>query len=392
MAKKINYAAMFTRRSDGRYQGYWRELDAEGNPTGKRHAICNRDPEKLYRAIKEKETPTAITFKMAADAWRAARWGKFKAGTQVSYSPAYNRAVDEFGDRAANEIEPYEIQAMLERLKNQGLGIKTVKTQRQVVRQIYQFAILNKDLGRTIRTNPAREAHLPANLPPQKKREAPEDDIVDKVRKNAATAYFGLFPLFVMSTGFRRGEALAIRWCDIDFKNKRVHLSQQINYEGGKEERTDPKTDAGVRDVPILPDLYSLLKDAKPADAKETDYVFYSTDPQKWLPQSTYRRRWHHYCMEMGFYTDEPEIKVSKQGKRYIKHHYKHTLTAHVFRHGYATILFEADVDVYTAQHLLGHADVETTMAIYTHLRQKKKEKSLDKLDAYVAEQIANAQ
>ena len=85
----------------------------------------------------------------------------------------------------------------------------------------------------------------------------------------------------------------------------------------------------------------------------------------------------------MGFVTDEPEERVSKQGKRYTVHHYKNELTAHVLRHGYATLLYEAGVDVYTAGKLLGHADVETTIGIYTHLRAKKEATSMKKLKNY---------
>lgn len=58
---------------------------------------------------------------------------------------------------------------------------------------------------------------------------------------------------------------------------------------------------------------------------------------------------------------------------------------AHVLRHGYATALFEAGVDVYTAQRLLGHANVEVTMGIYTHLRREQEEKSVEKLIKFFA-------
>lgn len=85
----------------------------------------------------------------------------------------------------------------------------------------------------------------------------------------------------------------------------------------------------------------------------------------------------------MGFVEDTQETKISKQGKTYVVHNYKPNLTAHSLRHGYATILFEAGVDVHTAKKLLGHADIKTTMAIYPHLREKKQHESVDKLKAY---------
>ena len=56
----------------------------------------------------------------------------------------------------------------------------------------------------------------------------------------------------------------------------------------------------------------------------------------------------------------------------------------HDLRHTYATILYEAGVDVLTAQYLLGHASPETTMKIYTHLSEERKDKSIEKLNDFL--------
>lgn len=143
------------------------------------------------------------------------------------------------------------------------------------------------------------------------------------------------------------------------------------------------KTEAGVRTVPLLPDLVGVLK--RPADAMDTDYVFHGGDPSKPIPLSTYERRWKRYCSEMGFVEEDTEVWKDADGviRTRIKH--KPTLTAHVLRHGYATALFEAGVDVYTAQKLLGHANIEVTMAVYTHLRKEKETESLKKLQNFFA-------
>ena len=61
-------------------------------------------------------------------------------------------------------------------------------------------------------------------------------------------------------------------------------------------------------------------------------------------------------------------------------------LTAHQLRHGTATLLYEAGVDVYTAQRILGHAKVSTTMEIYTELREKKEKQSIKKLNKYMGQ------
>lgn len=378
---KLKFAAMFTLRKDGRYMGFWHDVD------GIRHAIYDKDPERLYNRIVAKETPPEPTFAVIAETWHDKHWDEIEDGTKSSYAAPYRRAVEEFGKRIASEIQPYEIAAVLMRLKDQKYSAKTIRMQKTVFKQIYENAIIDKGFSRYIKTNPVLLAPLPKNMPKPIPREAPEDEAVQKIRDNAGTAYFGLFALFLMSTGFRRGEALGIQWKDVDFQKGWISCSKSVSHRGGVARLVDhTKTAAGVRKVPILPDLKQLLK--RPKEADDEDFLFYGEDPRRPMPPATYNRRWRHYCIEMGFVDDDPEERISVQGKHYVVHHYKPSLTAHNFRHGYATLLFEAEVDELTAQRLIGHASIETTHAIYTHLRQKKQQSSVEKLIGYVAEDM----
>ena len=58
--------------------------------------------------------------------------------------------------------------------------------------------------------------------------------------------------------------------------------------------------------------------------------------------------------------------------------------TAHQLRHTYASMLYMAGVDVLTARDQLGHTDIKTTLAIYTHLDKRYKVNSMDKLDSFL--------
>lgn len=384
MAKRINYAELYTLRADGRYMGYYR--DAEG----KRRAVYDRDPAQLHAKLLAKEAaPAALSFRDLAEAWEARSWDSYKDGTRSSYASALRRALEEFGDCPASELGTPDIFAHLERLRAQGYSAKTVKTQRTIYSQIYRMAVSDRIFGRTVTRNPAAGCPLPAGLPRPVRREAPEDEAVARIRAAAATAYNGLLPLFLMATGFRRGEALGIQWGDVDFDRMEISCTKAVTQRGGAGRITDTKTANAVRTVPILPDLARVLR--RPKGARDTDFVFCGEDPAKPLSQTTYERRWLHYCKELGFVEDQPETRTSKQGKVYTVHHYKTTLTAHMLRHGFATLLFEAGVDVYTAKNLLGHADITTTMAIYTHLRQRKNQESLAKLRAFVENDLAGA-
>ena len=304
-------------------------------------------------------------------------------------TPTIYRALEEFARREAASIEPWEISRHLQRLADQDYSAKTIKTQRTVYNLIYQNAVIDQELGQTVRVNPAAPVPLPQKMKKPNKREAPETDAVKIIKSRANDAYFGIYPLFLICTGFRKGEALGLRWGDIDFKENTISCNRQANYEGGTVTITPQKTDNAARTVPLLPVLREALLSSIPEkDRKDNEYVFPGENLKKPMPESTYRRKWIHYCKEVGFVTDVPEIRVSKQGKRYVVHHYKPTLTAHCMRHGYATVLFEAGVDVMTAKKLLGHAQIETTMAVYTHLRELQEKKSLAKLGAHIEDAL----
>ena len=373
---KTNFAKLFTLRADGRYQGYWKDRD------GGRHALCDRDPEKLYARIVEKETPPPLTFGVIADAWETQVFEKLKPGTQACYSKPLRRAVDSFGSRPAAELSAPEIYSLLARLAAQAYSVKTVKMQLTVIRQIYKHALIDPVYGEELRYNPADTVTIPREAKKAVHRTAPEDEIVALIRARASTAYFGLFALFLLSTGFRRGEALAVRWRDIDLKGKTVACTGSVGFRSGKAEVGSTKTVSGIRTVPLLPDLERALRQL-PAH-RQTDFLFHGEDPAAPLPEVTFRRRWKHYCKDMGFVETSEEQRTSAQGRRYVYTDYKPTLTPHVLRHGYATLLYEAGVDMYTAQRLLGHADIQTTMTVYTHLRERQEQASVGKLIAHV--------
>lgn len=373
MAKKINYASLFTLRKDGRYQGSYTD------DTG-RHFVYDRDPERLWHKLNDPKEEKPLLFRDIAIAWHDKTWGSMKDGTKSCYEANYNRALERFGGCTAADLSAHEIQTHLEILKSQGYAASSIAKQKIVYSLIYKNAIIDPIFGKSIKYNPADNVKIPSGIPKAKAREAPEDEIVKAIQEKAGTAYWGYFALFLICTGFRRGEALAVQWKDIDMDAGTITCDSSISHRSGTADAT-PKTENGYRAVPILPPILPAIQ--KPKGAKPSDYVFHGETPEKPLSLATYDRRWLHYCKDMGFVTDTQETRISKQGKQYVVHNYKPTLTAHALRHGYATILFEADVDVYTAKKLLGHADISTTMAVYTHLREKKKQESVDKLKEY---------
>ncbi|SHI23892.1 Site-specific recombinase XerD [Sporobacter termitidis DSM 10068] len=369
MPKQIDYAALFTKRKDGRYQAV-----IPGSPP---KYLYDRDPRLLYDKVEAAKNPVPTLFKDVAEQWHDHHWEKIRAGTQVCYQPSFERAIDECGNSPLVDVTAGDINKVILGLKDDGKSMKTVSTQRTVFKLIFDYAILQ---GYT-KYNPALSVSIPHGLP-KSRREAPEDDVIETIRKNI-DKYFGLFPMFLLYTGFRRSEALAIKWGDIDFENETITCSKALEYSGGGRPREkEPKTKAGARAVPLLSDLKSVLK--RPKSVKNDEYVFPGKNGVA-MPDSAFRRHWEHYCKDSGLTTVTRETRKNKKGKDYQVDIFTPTITPHQLRHAYATILYEAGIDELTAKELLGHADIATTRAIYTHLRQKKRGKANAALNEHFA-------
>lgn len=231
MAKKINYASMFTLRKDGRYQGSYTD------ETG-RHYVYDRDPERLWHKLNDPKEEKPILFRDIAIAWHDSVWDTMQGGTKASYEAHYKRALERLGDRIAVEISAHDIQTQLDALKANGYAASTINKQKIIYRTIFRNAIVDPKFGKTITHNPADYTKLPSGLPKANKREAPEDEIVKQIQEKAETAYFGKFALFLLCTGFRRGEALAVKWKDVDRKAGTIRCACSISYRaGGTKER-----------------------------------------------------------------------------------------------------------------------------------------------------------
>ena len=354
--RKSDYAKMFNLRKDGRYQGRYKDEN------GKVHVVCDKDPERLFNRLEDYKKPKQVLFSEIAEAWKEYHWERIEGGTRTCYNPAYKRAIEFFGEREAIEIVTRDVYTLLCNLNQKGYSSKTIKTQKTVIKLIYDYATCNEKYYNKVKDNPAAGCPLPKAMKRPEKVEAPEELVVKRIRKNWREYRFGFYALLLINTGLRRGEALGLRWEDIDFKEGIIKVQNVVKYNGALEEGK-PKTDAGYREIPLFQELRRSLIEIRPEDYKMTDYIVHGQDPSKPLSESSFKRCWCNFKKDSN----------------------NDTLTSHPLRHAFATTLFEQGVDEYTAQNLMGHADIETTHRIYTHLRQKQKKKSLKKLEKYFA-------
>ena len=361
--KKSKYSDLYTLRSDGRYQGYYRDAG------GKRHAVYDRDPEQLHRKIVEKEAQTKagrpeITFREVAGSWEGQHREEIENRTWKNYKPHYEQLLDEYGDLPFGEVEAADIAADLARAKARGLSASVVNARRSIWRGIFDHAVIQG----VAKYNPVSSVKLPKGLH-RGKRSAPTEEQM-KIILGGLHAPFGLFPFLLLCTGLRKSEALALSWSDVDLEENVIHITKSLDYTNGSSPRYKaPKTDAGTRDVPII----GILHDALQAARKHADSTLLFPAPPSnrggkgggLMPDRAYDGAWERYCKAVGLL--DPEDKP--------------VITAHNLRHGTATLFFELGVDELTAQRILGHSRIEITREIYTDLRAKQQKKSVVRFD-----------
>lgn len=139
--------------------------------------------------------------------------------------------------------------------------------------------------------------------------------------------------------GLRRGETLALRRADVDFSAGVLHVCRQRVRVGGQLVTAPPKSAAGIRDVPISPELEPILREAV------------------------------RFLLPNGLLVPiAPETLAHKWRDAQRKAGITSPYRLHDLRHTYATRLVLAGVNIRVLQYAIGHADYQLTMKTYTHI------------------------
>lgn len=318
---------------------------------GKRKVFYGKNERELNKKIAEykEEKARGRLFSTVADEWWEKHSEKLVYNSIRNYLPAYKRTVEEFGKRYMSDLTPKDLQLFISRFAKRGYAQNTVQTQLLVLHLICEHAVIEGDIQYDI----SAAVQVPRGLP-KTKREMPTEEEL-KIVKNSLDKTFGLFAFFILYTGCRRGEALAITHGDINKENCTISVNKSIYHISNTPHIKTPKTAAGTRCVILL----DVLKEILP-DGKRNELLFPNKEGGL-MKESQARSNWEKYLKETGL-----------------------NITPHQLRHAYATILFDAGIDDKDAQELLGHANISTTRDIYTHISKSRFEKTTQKLNAAI--------
>lgn len=330
------------KRKDGRYQ---KVITIKGE----RFPFYGRTMAEVNKQIfefREKEEKGKL-FSEVAEEWEKRHLEEVPETTYKKCGQAeYNRAVEKFGKAYIKEVTAQDIDVYIKDLAKKDYSRKTVSSYKNIVSQIFDYGIL-KDY---VKYNPVSAVTIPKNLS-KKTRTLPTTADIKTVSENYKG--FALLPYFLLYTGLRISEAVALTDKDINREDMTITVNKKVVFDGNKPIlKHETKTESGTRQVILLKRLEEKIPKFK-------GYLF-SDNGKDLYTRNTIRHRWKIYKQETG-----------------VK------LTAHQLRHAYATMLFEAGIDEKDAQELMGHSDIKLTRSIYTHIRQERKEKTAVALNAF---------
>jgi integrase len=270
--------------------------------------------------------------------------------------------VKELGHLRLVDLKPFHIQNLINDRYEKGLT-KTLKNIKQTINQMLEQAVENDLLVK----NPAKKVELPS-IEKEPKRALTKQEI-ELIEKADLTLKERAFVYICMYAGLRRGEALALTKNDI--KDDKIRINKSLVYKNNQPiVKNCPKTDAGFREVPMVDKLRPVIEAY--ANSINGIYLFQRETSAGLMTESAFRSMWTCILRKLNKAAggNYKVLAISK-------------ITPHMLRHTYSTMLYYAGIDIKMAQYLMGHASIETTLTVYTHLDQQESA-AIDKLNNYL--------
>ena len=252
-----------------------------------------------------------------------------------------------FGKMRLNEITTESIQQFMN--ERTYLARNTIHTMLVLISEALQSAYEDG----LIPSNPAASKRLTNPAKGKKVRDALTAEQYRSIREKVGTLNLAderrLLAL-LLYTGMRRGEVLGLRWEDIDFNKKLIHVKRSVTLVTNQPSVGETKTDSGKRLIPLDEQLVELLK---PLCTK--GYVIGGKEP---VTDMVFRRLYRNIEKQIDIFGATP----------------------HIFRHTYITMLAKSGLDLKTIQRISGHANISTTLNIYTHVHESEIQSAGEKI------------
>ena len=286
-----------------------------------------------------------------------------KKGTYTSYQNYYKCAIKEkLGDKLISDIRGEHIQKLYNDLVEEEYTLSSIKVIKAILNSSLKQAVKNGLIER----NPVPLATLPRQQE-KKDRQAMTKEQQALFMEYAKDSYlYNLFAV-MLRTGMRIGEITGLKYTDIDKRKNVIHIQRTllyINNEGYME--CDPKTKTSNRDIPLTAALCELLENQRKFwgfKVERIDRYLFCTEKGEPLGRQ-----------RVQYEIDRITKQITAAGHDFPR------ITAHVFRHTFATRAIEAGMQPQVLKTILGHSSLTMTMDLYSHVLPDTKADEMEKI------------
>ena len=242
-----------------------------------------------------------------------------------------NHLAPAFGARRVLELKKHDLQALLNRLSGEGMSHSTMQKIKIVAAGVLELAADNDVVPRNVFEKVKVPEGTITERPP----------ITEEQRRLILATWeghrMGLPALLMLFCGLRRGELLALTWNDIDLAKKELTVNKAVHYISNAPHIKEPKSAAGKRAVPVPDASVPALERAK----RSALLVCPSVETGGLMSAVAYKRAWESYLHYLNIQAGGRDASRSNPKIQAVE-----PFTAHQLRHTYATMLYDAGVDV----------------------------------------------
>lgn len=319
-----------------------------------------------------------------------------RESTKSSYLYTYDHYVrDTFGKKRIADIKYSDVLQFYYYLLNEvKISLGTLDTVHCLLHPTFQLAVRDE----IIRNNPTDGVMKEISRESSKNRGIRHALTVEQQRAFMEyianhPIYYHWWPMFtvLLGTGCRIGEALGLRWQDLDYDKRTISINHSLSYYQKPESNksvlriSKPKTEAGIRTIPMLDivkDAFEMLYEEQLENGfneSEIDgmsgFIFcnrFGTVPNPQTVNHTIKRI-------ANSYNADEVVRAKKERRNPI---ILPNFSCHHLRHTFCTRLCENETNLKVIQSIMGHRNIETTMDIYAEATEEKKQESFENLAA----------
>lgn len=305
-------------------------------------------------AEKAKAAPTEYTVASAAEAWMAEHISpRCRDVTTRNYRHVLDKYVlPVLGDMKAEDVTRGDVKRMIRALAASGKAANTMRLARALVHSLYEWLVDEEKVA----ANPCTRIPVPKTT--REKRRALTQAEVNRLLAAMKGTRWLHAVRFILATGLRRGELLALQWSDI--RDGWLYVERAISQYGVE---LTPKTATSIRRIKLGEVARGILQDQRNQLAAEriaSEYIFPGEHGRPVLPNVL-------------------TVVVSKQADRHNIH-----ATLHELRHTFATYALASNaIDLKTLQTMLGHATAAMTLDTYADMVPRNLEKAAEAVDDF---------